>query len=94
MYILVVDTGKVPVVSILFQNLEYFLETAQRNGRYIFIAQIYTCIFPDSSNRTRPGSLLWSGQVSQLTGNIKNPINLTFGIDNVSYEFTIAIENY
>ena len=44
-YILVIDTGSVSVVSILFQNLDDFLETAQKNKRYWLSQYSYIYFF-------------------------------------------------
>ena len=85
-YILVIDTGSISVVSILFQNLDDFLETAQKNKRYWSSQYSYIYIYISNSNNTRPGSVLWSGQVSQLTGSTNTPISITFSVDNVSYD--------
>lgn len=36
------------------------------------------------SNNTRPGSIVWSGQVAGMTRNTEFPISLRFNVDNVS----------
>ena len=91
-YILVIDTGSVSVVSILFQNLDDFLETAQKNKRYW--SSQYSYIFFSDSNNTRPVSVLWSGQVSQFTGSTNTPISITFSVDNVSYDLYFSISPF
>lgn len=72
--------------------------TVSKSGRFhsINIKQIVSIYFVEHlilgcvySNDSLPGSLIWSGQVSQFSGSTSNRINLTFGVDNVRYYIRI-----
>ena len=52
----------------------------------MLVKSVFMYIFFSNRNNTRPGSILWSGQVSQLTGSTNTPISITFSVDNVSYD--------